>query len=112
MFVTNILGSASLLDACVAAGFEAFINTGTSSEYGIKNHAPAEDEPLDPNSNYAVTKAAATMHCRYIGQSRAVNVTTLRLYSVYGPYEEPSRLMPNIVARGLMGELPPLVNPE
>jgi nucleoside-diphosphate-sugar epimerase len=112
MIGTNVLGTANLLDAALASGFEAFVNTGTSSEYGFKNHAPFEDESLDPNSHYAVTKAAATMHCRYVASSRRVNVPTLRLYSAYGPYEEPVRLMPSVIVRGLRGELPPLVNPD
>lgn len=112
MIATNVLGTANLLDACVASGFESFVNTGTSSEYGLKDHAPSEEESLNPNSHYAVTKAAATMHCRHVARSRQVNVPTLRLYSAYGPYEEPSRLMPKIVMRGLMGDLPLLANPE
>lgn len=111
MVSTNILGTSNLLDACVASGFEVFVNTGTSSEYGVKDHAASETEPLDPNSHYAVSKAAGTMHCRYVSRSRAVNVPTLRLYSAYGPYEEPSRLMPNLVTHGVRGELPPLVDP-
>ena len=52
------------------------------------------------------------MHCRFIARSRRVNVPTLRLYSAYGPFEEPTRLMPTIVVRGMAGELPPLVTPE
>ncbi|HYN81592.1 MAG TPA: NAD-dependent epimerase/dehydratase family protein [Gemmatimonadaceae bacterium] len=112
MIATNLLGTANLLDACLACGFETFINTGTSSEYGFKDHAPSEDERLDPGSNYAVTKAAATMHCRYVARNRNANVPTLRLYSAYGPYEEPTRLMPNVVMCGLRGELPPLADPE
>src|SRR5207244_10689347 len=35
---------------------------------------------------------------------------TLRLYSVYGPYEEPSRFLPSLIVRGLRGELPPLAD--
>jgi len=112
MIATNVLGTANLLDACLAAGFEAFVNTGTSSEYGFKDHAPSESEALDPYSHYAVTKAAATMHCRYVARTRQVNLPTLRLYSAYGPFEEPARLLPNIVTRGLAGELPQLVDPD
>lgn len=112
MISTNVLGTANLLDAALASGFDAFVNTGTSSEYGFKDHAPTEEESLDPNSNYAVTKAAATMHCHHVARSRNANVPTLRLYSAYGPYEEPARLIPNVVVRGLSGELPPLANPD
>jgi nucleoside-diphosphate-sugar epimerase len=93
-------------------GFEAFINTGSSSEYGFKDHPPKENEWIDPNSPYAVTKAAATQYCRFIAQSQKANLATVRLYSVYGPYEEPTRLIPTLIVQGLQGKLPPLVNPN
>jgi nucleoside-diphosphate-sugar epimerase len=109
---TNLIGTVNLLEACLDVGFEAFVNTGSSSEYGYKGHAPSETEWLEPNSYYAVTKASATLFCRYTAQSRKVHIPTLRLYSVYGPYEEPARLVPALIMRGLRGELPPLVNPD
>lgn len=108
---TNFVATVSLLEACARAGFDAFVHTGSSSEYGFKDHAPAEDEWVDPNSAYAVTKAAATQYCRFVARQRGLPVTTLRLYSVYGPYEEPTRLIPTLIVRGLDGALPPLVNP-
>lgn len=109
---TNILGTINLVEASLQTGFEAFVNTGSSSEYGFKNHAPSETEWLEPNSHYAVTKASATLFCRFTAQSKGVRIPTLRLYSVYGPYEEPTRLMPALIVRGLNHELPPLVNPD
>jgi nucleoside-diphosphate-sugar epimerase len=108
----NVLGTANLLDACLAIGFEAFVNTGSSSEYGFKDHPPREDEPLAPTSAYAVAKAAATMYCAQAARASDAPVVTLRLYSVYGPWEEPKRFIPQLVARGLEGLLPPLANPE
>lgn len=109
---TNITGTINLVEACLGVGFEAFVNTGSSSEYGLKDHAPSESEAVQPNSYYAVSKASATMFCRYIAQSRGVNITTLRPYSVYGPYEDPNRLMPTLILYGLEGKLPPLVSPD
>ncbi len=107
---TNIIGTANLVRACLKRGFEVFVNTGSSSEYGIKSHAPSETEAVDPNSYYALTKASATMFCRYASISNKVNITTLRLYSVYGPYEEPARFIPQLIVKGMQGKLPPLVN--
>ncbi len=104
MIQTNMLGTANLLQVCNEA--EAFVNTGSSSEYGLKDHPPAEDEVLDPNSTYAVTKGAATGLCRLAG------AVTLRLYSVYGPYEHPDRLIPTLIRQGRQGRLPPLVDPD
>jgi UDP-glucose 4-epimerase len=111
MIQTNIIGTINLVEACLKIGFEAFVNTGSSSEYGFKTHAPAEIEWLEPNSYYAVTKASATLFCRFIAQSKQVHLPTLRLYSVFGPFEEPSRLLPTLIVRGLQGQLPPLVHP-
>jgi nucleoside-diphosphate-sugar epimerase len=112
MFYTNVLGTAHLLNACLHAGFEAFVHTGSSSEYGFKGHPPSETERLEPNSCYAVTKASATLYCRYMAQSRKAPISTLRLYSVYGPYEEPTRFVPTLIIYGLRKSLPPLVDPD
>jgi UDP-glucose 4-epimerase len=109
---TNILGTINLVEACLAVGFDAFVNTGSSSEYGFKDHAAMEEEWLEPNSYYAVAKASATLFCRYTAKRNRAHIPTLRLYSVYGPYEEPGRLMPALILRGLRGELPALVNPD
>jgi nucleoside-diphosphate-sugar epimerase len=108
----DVGGAANLLESSLAVGFDAFVNAGSSSEYGLKTSAPAEDEPVDPNSVYAAAKAAATMLLRHASISRDVPITTLRLYSAYGPWEDPRRLVPSLVARGLEGGLPPLVDPS
>lgn len=112
MVETSVIGTMHLVQACLDTGFEAFVNTGSSSEYGFKDHAAAESEALDPNSHYAVNKTWATHFCRYTAVSRSLPIRTLRLYSVYGPWEEPRRLMPTLIRRGLAGALPPLVGPE
>jgi nucleoside-diphosphate-sugar epimerase len=112
MVQTNMVGTINLVEAAIGAGVEVLVNTGSSSEYGLKDHAPAETEWLEPNSHYAVTKASATLYCRHAAQRSGLLLPTLRLYSVYGPYEEPTRLIPTLVARGLRGELPPLVDPR
>ncbi|HTW83812.1 MAG TPA: NAD-dependent epimerase/dehydratase family protein [Candidatus Sulfotelmatobacter sp.] len=109
---TNVEASVNMLDAAAERGVERFVNTGSSSEYGFKDHPPDESEQLEPNSLYAVTKAAATAYAQHLGRSGKLSATTLRLYSVYGPYEEPTRLIPTVVLRGLGGAYPPLVSPD
>ena len=112
MIATNLLGTVALLDACAEVGVEAFVQAGSSSEYGYKDHAASEDEVIHPNSHYAITKAAATYYCQLTAQQQGVNAVTVRLYSIYGPYEEPTRLIPSLVINGLRGTLPPLVSPH
>jgi len=112
MLRTNVNGTVNLLEACCSVGFETFINAGSSSEYGFKNFPPSEREWLSPNSNYAVTKAFATQHCRYTAISRDENIITLRLYSIFGPFEHPERLMPTLITHALENKLPPFVDPK
>jgi nucleoside-diphosphate-sugar epimerase len=111
MIATNLVGTINLVEAAMRGRFESLVNTGSSSEYGFKDHAPSEDEFVDPNSHYAITKLSATHYCRYIAQSRSMRIMTLRLYSVYGPWEDPNRLIPTLIVRGLHNELPRLVDP-
>jgi len=108
---TNYNGTVNLVEACLRTGFEAFINAGSSSEYGYKDHAPNELELVEPNSHYAATKAAATLYCRFTAQKKSRRLATLRLYSVFGPWEEPTRLIPTLILCAMRGELPPLVSP-
>jgi dolichol-phosphate mannosyltransferase len=112
MATTNLMGCVTLLDACQEIGVEAFVQTGSSSEYGYKDHPAAEDELLAPNSHYAITKAAATHYCQFTARQRDIHAVTVRLYSIYGPYEEPTRLIPTLIVLGLEGKLPPLVSPK
>lgn len=108
----NMTGTVRLLEACRRHGFAAFVNTGSSSEYGIRDHAPVESEAVMPDSPYAVAKVAATLFCQYAARTFSLPITTLRLYSAYGEWEEPNRLVPTLIARGLERTLPPLVDPS
>lgn len=112
MVHTNIVGTMNLVEAAASVGFDAFVNTGSSSEYGLKDHAPSETEWIDPDSHYAVTKASATLFCRYMARARGLTIPTLRLYSAYGPFEQPTRLIPTLLVTGLEGRLPALVDPS
>lgn len=109
---TNVIGTVNVVEAAVRAGARAIVNAGSSSEYGLKDHAPPEDELPEPNSAYAAAKASATLYGGWVARERGQAVTTLRLYSAYGPWEEPRRLVPALVLRALDGELPPLVDPS
>jgi dolichol-phosphate mannosyltransferase len=111
MIEVNIAATANLLDAFAQSGGRAFVNAGSSSEYGFKSSAPSEDDRIDPNSHYAITKATATHLCRYFARTHGLRAVTLRLYSIYGPWEDPRRLIPKLVTAGLDGGYPPLAKP-
>jgi nucleoside-diphosphate-sugar epimerase len=102
---TNILGTANLLDALHHRDFRALVNAGSFFEYGHKNTPLCEVDRLEPRTDYAVAKAAATLLCQAEAY-RGMPVVTVRIFSVYGPWESPSRLVPYVMDCCRRGEPP------
>jgi len=101
---TNLLGTSAMLEASAGSSVRLFVHAGSSSEYGYKSGPMRETDRLEPNSAYAVGKAAATHLCSLAATRAAFSIVTLRLFSVYGPWETPTRLVPTILRRCLRGE--------
>lgn len=109
---TNYLSFIRVMEEVAELGLSAYIHAGSSSEYGLNASAPAEDQTLAPNSHYAVSKAATSQAIAYYGKMRGIPVANLRLYSVYGPYEDSSRLIPVLCEQSLKGRLPSFARSE
>lgn len=109
IYRTNFLSTPPLLEALKERGMDAYVHAGSSSEYGLNAAGPSESDEPEPNSHYAVSKLGNANLLRFYGTIQALPVVNLRLYSVYGPYEEPDRLIPALVEKARAGALPPLV---
>ncbi len=112
IFETNFIGTFNLVNACVKIGFDVFVNTGSSSEYGIKDNPMKESDLLEPINFYGVAKASATLFCQMIAKKENLPIATLRLFSPYGYYEDPSRLIPSVAASCLRGKNPEVSSPD
>jgi dolichol-phosphate mannosyltransferase len=112
IYHTNFFLVKTLLEKLDKMEIGSFINSGTSSEYGRQGMAPLESAALTPNSHYAVSKAAASAAIYFMGTEENIPCANLRLYSVYGPLEDPSRLIPQLVINASKGDLPPFVDPS
>lgn len=112
MLQTAVFGTLNLLAAAHQAGAEIVVNIGSSSEYGVKSHPMKEDELLEPATGYGVAKAAQTLLCQEFSKEKKVPVITMRIFSAYGPYEEPGRLVPTVIQKALFGQPIPLANPK
>lgn len=109
---TNYQSIVNLVSLLAQRPFAAFVHAGSSSEYGDNCTAPPEDSVGEPNSHYAVSKAAVAAYLRYMGKKENFPCANLRLYSVYGPLEDTARLVPNLLRKALQGQLPPFVDPH
>lgn len=112
IFEANFLGTVNLLTACKDINFEAFINTGSSSEYGLKTKSISEKEVLSPVTDYGVSKSAATLYCSSVAVRYNKPIVTLRLFSPYGYYDSSARLIPSLITSCLEGLEPTISSPE
>jgi len=101
---TDISATLNLLHAAKKHGFDLFVNTGSSLEYGRKSQPMKETDVPEPNSPYACAKVAASCWCQHEGRDYNLPVVTLRLFSIYGPYEAKKRFVPQMVLNALEGK--------
>ncbi len=104
---TNVLGTQTLLDAAREAGVERFVQVGTDEVYGTlgPDDPPfTEQHPLQPNSPYSASKAAADLLCRAYHRTYGFPVIVTRCSNNYGPYQFPEKLIPLMIANALEGK--------
>jgi polyisoprenyl-phosphate glycosyltransferase len=112
IYQTNFVLTTKLLERFAKQSIACYVHAGSSSEYGDNSAAPAEAAQTAPNSDYAVSKASAANLLYFYGKHKNLPCANLRLYSVYGPLEDPSRLIPNLVRCGLQKRHPEYVRPD
>ncbi|HSX40815.1 MAG TPA: NAD(P)-dependent oxidoreductase [Candidatus Saccharimonadales bacterium] len=101
MVDVNIKGTHNLLTAAVENGFDLFIHTGSSSEYGTKNASMKENDELVPINDYGVTKAAASLLVQSIAEKEKLPIIIFRLFSPFGYFEQKDRLIPSVILSAL-----------
>lgn len=93
IYDTNVIGMQNLLETLqFYTKVKLVINAGTSSEYGPQKEPMYVGMEERPNTPYGISKLRATL--------MALNepiITTVRLFSVYGKYEDEDRFIPTIM---------------
>lgn len=87
----NVAGTMVLLEACKDLERCKFIFASSSSVYGNREQVPfrESDSVDDPISPYAATKKAGELICYTYHHLYDLDVTCLRLFTVYGPRQRP-----------------------
>ena len=91
IFRVNLMGTIELLEACLRHGTKRLIQLGTGSVFG---EAGQWSESLDehssaamPESLYGISKFAAERTCMRYASRRNLDVTVIRLGTVFGRWE-------------------------
>ncbi len=112
IYQTNFELSRKIIQILEHASIACYVQAGSSSEYGDNSAGPNESFPTHPNSDYAVSKVSTAQFIYYYGKYKKFPCVNLRLYSVYGPYEDSQRLIPVLIRKGLEGKYPEFVHPD
>lgn len=110
---TNILGTTTLLDACVKYGIKRYHQVSTDEVYGdLPLDRPdlffTEETPLHTSSPYSSSKAAADLFVLAYHRTYGLSVTISRCSNNYGPYHFPEKLIPLMISRALADEFLPV----
>ena len=103
---TNILGTATLMDACRAYGIKRFHQVGTDEVYGdLPLDRPdllfTEETPIHTSSPYSSSKAGADLLVMAYHRTYGLPCTISRCSNNYGPYQFPEKLIPLMIANAL-----------
>jgi dTDP-glucose 4,6-dehydratase len=110
---TNVVGTQVLLDIARARKIERFLQIGTDEVYGsLPENKPelkfTEETPLQPNSPYSASKAAADCLVRAYFHTFKMPALITRCSNNYGPYQFPEKVIPLFVTNLMEGKKVPL----
>lgn len=105
-FMTNTVATVRLHDVLRHCDFlERYLHISTPEVYGHCSGDVREDQPFNPSTPYAVSRAAADMSLRTYFAAHGFPVLTTRAANVYGPGQQLYRIIPRTILRILTGQV-------
>lgn len=102
---TNIRGTLNILQSAREFEVEKVIHTSTSEVYGTAQFVPiTEKHPINPQSPYSATKAAADFLVLSFNRSFNLPVTVIRPFNIYGPRQSARAIIPTIITQIISGK--------
>jgi NAD dependent epimerase/dehydratase len=97
---TNIRGTLNILQAAKDLQIKKVVHTSTSEIYGTAQFVPiTENHPVNPQSPYAATKAAADFLALSFYRSFDLPVAIIRPFNTYGPKQSTRAVIPAIITQ-------------
>lgn len=109
---TNVLGTATLLDAAMEAKVKRFHHVSTDEVYGelgVQDPPFNENTSYQPRTPYSASKAGSDHLVRAYSETYGLPVTITNCANNYGPYHDPEKLIPRFITNLLEGKKVPLM---
>lgn len=104
----NICDTVNAVQAAKEIECKRIILTGSQAEYGLHTDRVTEDTPTEPNTAYGASKLAACHLTRILAEQLKIEWTWVRIFSLYGPYDNPNTLI-SYLLRELLASRSPTV---
>ena len=102
---TNVLGTQLLLESAKKNMVKTIILVSTDEVYGSLSEGSANEKyPLEPNSPYAASKAAAELVARSYVKTYGLDIRITRSCNNYGIFQYPEKVIPVFIRQILLGE--------
>ncbi len=106
---TDVIGTATLLDAARQAKVARFLQVSTDEVYGsVETGHSAEDDPVAPRSPYAASKAGGDLFVRSYWTTYRYPVLITRGSNTYGPNQYPEKFIPLFITNAIDDQPLPL----
>lgn len=102
----NIDVALALVEASAANHVSKFIGIGSQGEYGLLSGKIAETALPIPTSLYGAAKVAVQVLAAQLCADAGMDFAWLRLFSTYGPRDNPNWLIPSLITQMLDGQRP------
>lgn len=104
----NILATLKAALCAKELGCKVFIGTGSQAEYGVLNRKIDETTGEKPDTLYGIAKLAAGRLALEYCRQNGMRCNWVRIFSVYGPYENDCVFTAYVIRTLLRGEEPAL----
>lgn len=85
-------------------GCNTFLGVGSQAEYGIVEGVINYKTPTNPNTPYGIAKLAAGKMSRHYAQSLGMKHVWVRIFSVFGPHDNPNTMIMSSISNFLSGK--------
>lgn len=103
--MTNVVSTIRLHELLRRYGFlERYVHVTTPEVYGATEGWVREDQPFNPSTPYAVSRAAADMSLRTYRAQYQFPVVFTRAANVYGPGQRLYRIIPRTIVAAMCGQ--------
>lgn len=104
----NLKGTLNLLESFRGITPSLMVFVSTEEVYGNGQIPYREDQFLNPPSGYAISKMASEYFCHMYARELGFKLIVLRVATMYGPKDRPTRFIPQIIIKALKNEEIPL----